>query len=501
MGVELVELPRHYVATFDVGSSVMKGMLIDQTGAISNLYDIELHTYLNDQFVEQDPKEWWKAFLTITNNWFVCGIKPSQIAAITFSGHMQDLITLDENGVPLTNAILYSDNRAYNQAKTIQEKFPEITSLSGNPFDSTSPLAKWLWLKEHEPDVESQTKTLLFGPKDYLIFRLTGQKVVDPTNASTLSLMMLTENNWIVSVLKAFDLDSIKLPNIRQSDEIIGEISHTVSELTGFAEGTLIFCGFGDAGSTSLGAGVIQEHDQYIYLGTTGWVASATSLYNDYKPGHFQLKYFQEDLFLDIASSSNSGNVHSWAVQQFSQGDYRLFEKQIEQTEPGSNGLLFLPYLNGQRSPVPDPHATGAFIGLTKKTTTKHMCRAVLEGLCFSFKQLIDLKSPHPPHSQIFYMIGGGTKSASWCQVMADVCHIMIKVPENAQYLPALGAAASPFIKLGWESSYEAFAENILSKRKSITYYPNLAAQSIYEKSYEHFKKIYPAINHLVDVH
>ncbi|MTT33318.1 hypothetical protein GMB86_15060 [Terrilactibacillus sp. BCM23-1] len=489
-----------YVATFDIGSSVMKGLLINQSGIISNLHDVDLHTSLKDQSAEQDPQEWWDAFITITKNWFVNGIDPKQIVAITFSGHMQDLITLDDDGTPLKNAILYSDNRATTQADLIKDKFPDITTLTGNPFDSTSPLAKWLWLKEHEPDIENQTKTLLFGPKDYLIFRLTGQKVVDPTNASTLSLMSLTESHWINSVLKACDLDSSKLPNIRQSHEIVGRISQTESVLTGFAEGTLIFCGFGDAGSTSLGAGVIQEHDQYIYLGTTGWVASATSHYYGYTPGHFQLKYFKEALFIDIASSSNSGNVHSWAVQQFSQGDYHLFEKQIGQTEPAADGLLFLPYLNGQRSPIPDPHARGAFIGITNNTTTKHMCRAVLEGLCFSFRQLIDLKTTNHLHSQTFYMIGGGTKSATWCQIMADVCGIMIKVPENAQYLPALGAAASPFIKLGWESSYEAFAENILSTRKSITYHPNPVAHSKYEKSYEHFKKIYPAINHLVSV-
>ncbi|RYL94314.1 hypothetical protein EWI07_05675 [Sporolactobacillus sp. THM7-4] len=485
-----------YIATFDIGTSAVKGLLLGKAGDIVLPDQVNLHTDTTRDFREQDPLEWAETIKLIIRHWRDSGISPAQIAAVTFSGQMQDLICLDKQGKPVAPAILYSDSRADEEAETIGCLFENITETTGNPFDGTTPLAKWLWMKKRHPVPEENTVSLLFGAKDYLIFCLTGRRVIDPTNASTTGLMGLKFSTWIEGWLPSLGLSAGKLPQIVPFDQVAGTVTEKAAGEFGLTEGTSVFCGCGDAGSTSMGAGAFSNDDTYIYLGTTAWAACASENRADKKKGLFQLRYLDQTPYLAIAPLVNGGNVHKWAVEQLASGEYYIFERMVRNSRPGARGLLFLPYLNGARSPVNDSGARGAFIGLSVETMSADMARAVLEGTAYSLKQVLSIL-PSSGSKQSIRIIGGGTQSAVWCQIIADVFQKRIVVPESAQYLPALGSAAGPFVRLGWQSSYSSYVKNILDMQDSAVYRPDPTLKKGYESGYKKFKSIYPALKEI----
>ncbi len=213
--------------------------------------------------------------------------------------------------------------------------------------------------------------------------------------------------------------------------------------------------------------------------------------------GIFSLAHLPKNRTISIAPLLNAGNVHRWAVEMFvgnvQKDKYAVFEQLLENATAGSNGLLFLPYLNGERCPVHDTEAKGAFWGIGPNTEKSDLAKAVMEGICFSFKQIIDVLVDERDQG-ILTLIGGGSNSTSWCQILADIIGRPVRVPKNSEYTPALGAASSGFVNIGWAFDYNDFCERFLATADVRTYKPITQNYEVYKENYQRYLKLYPSL-------
>ncbi|MFD1068071.1 xylulokinase [Oceanobacillus locisalsi] len=489
---------KKYIAVFDIGTTAVKGVLIDQQAKIIGEYDTTVETYYGENGeVEQNPADWWEGMKEITQKWWSeLNIEAKQVAAITFTGQMEDVISISP-AYPNQRAMLYSDNRFGEEAAHIMKRFPNIQAETGNIIRSSTPLAKLLWMKNNKDEIMEHTQCFVFSSKDFSIYKLTNTFVTDPTTAATTGMMNLHTRAWMPEIMEAFGLDANKLPNLYDSGEIVGYVTQSAMEETGFLQHTPVLCGSGDAGATAMGAAAVQQGDTYFYLGTTGWTAMVQENMNHHIQGMFHLAHIVPHLTISIAPLLNAGNVHEWAVDTFAsegtEDKNSAFEALVKGASVGSNGLYFLPYIHGERFPVQDSDAKGAFWGIGPKTSKSDMARAVMEGICFSYKQLTDLIIDSGD-KDFLTLMGGGSKSAAWCQILADMMGVSVRVPADSAYMPALGIAVPAFVQLGWAKHHDAVFEQFLVSTEDKIYKPNMFHHEIYEGMYETYLKMYPSL-------
>ncbi|GKS09694.1 gluconate kinase [Paenibacillus chitinolyticus] len=492
-----------YIASFDIGTTHVKGILVNRDGELFHEQNVSLTCRQEPPFIEQEPEQWFEAVGTIVNEWFRDGIGAGQIGLVAFSGQMQDCIPVNEQGRAVRPAILYSDSRAGAEARMIRDEIgeEEIFRSAANRMDGTLTFPKLLWLKTHEAYNCARTSRYLVSSKDYVIARLTGAFVTDPTSAATTGCMDIRRREWREDWLVRMGLPAGKLPDILPSGETAGRVHAEGSRLTGLAEGTPVLCGIGDAGAATLGAGVYEPGEVYAYIGTTGWVAGVSGGVADPASGLFNLAYAEPGRYITVAPLTNAGNAHHWAAEVFApeaagtdgRGMYEAAERLVEASDRGRNKILFLPYLNGERCPVQDEEASGCFIGLRPSTTKADMAAAVLEGVAFAMKQVMELRGA-PEGAASLTLIGGGARSRQWCRILADVFGTEVSVPSESQFLPCLGAAALGFPGLGWASSYDRLCELFKIRRKCETFSPDVEKKAHYESKYARYLELYPAL-------
>ena len=414
-----------YIATFDIGTTAVKGVLMEEGGRSAAARSIDIPTIYEGEHKEQDPLVWWEAFREISLD-FAKAVPPSQIGGIVMSGQMQDLIPLDGELRPVCNAILYSDGRAEEQARRLTNavsprRFLEIT---GNRCDGSLPLPKLMWLREQRPELYAKTRHILISSKDYLIARLTGVRAGDVTAGSTAGAMELLKKCWSRELLAAAQVSPALFPRLGASHEQVGGVLADAAKACGYLPCTPVFTGTGDAGATTLASGVAAPGQYNINLGTSGWVAAVSDAPLLTQPGVFNLSAMSPGQYINVVPFLNAGNVHRW-VSGLPGGfsgretvDYGAAGALLTQSVPGSHGTLFLPYLVGERFPVLDPEAQGCYIGVTPATTAADLTRSALEGVAFSVRQGLEILDAEP---QRVSLIGGGGREAVWCQILADV--------------------------------------------------------------------------------
>ncbi|GAJ98135.1 FGGY-family carbohydrate kinase [Geomicrobium sp. JCM 19055] len=294
------------------------------------------------------------------------------------------------------------------------------------------------------------------------------------------------EKSWLVDV----GLDPMMLPELHSAGKVVGVVQK--HNRAGFNEKTAVLCGTGDAAASSLGAGVLIRGTSYLYIGSTGWTAFSTDRKNELYEGAFKLPHLDDVHFLSIAPMLNAGNVHRFAVELLCDGDYGVFESSVHSLEPSLDHPYFLPYVHGERFPVHDANATGSWSNLKATTSKAALCFSVLEGLSLSIRQLMTNSGEEKPTEII--VIGGGTKSHAWCQMLADSTGITICVPDNAEWLPVVGAASLGGRYLNWTNSYDEWSKAVIARLGQKRYEPNQTFAHLYNVRYREFVKIYPKI-------
>ncbi|MCI1650134.1 xylulokinase [Bifidobacterium tibiigranuli] len=515
-----------YVATFDAGTTAVKAALTDDDGGIvASCSSDAMPLFIGDGHQEQDPRDWWRAFLQAAHTMLakaaqsVPEFDPASILGIIMSGQMQDVIALDEQLNPVRRAMLYSDGRADREARELAEIVGDTAfhKLTGNQLEGSLPLLKLMWFKRHEPQNFAKTRHVLFDAKDYLIARLTGALVADVVASSTVGAMDIRQRAWSSSLIDAAGMDEALFPALHNPEDRVGEVTSQAAELTGFAPGTPVFAGIGDAGATTLASGVTKPGEYNINIGTSGWIATVSPEPITDRAGVANLACTTAGGTRNGVSSSvingvpflNAGNVHHWVTSVFAGNggdedrdcedtssvvDYDRMSEMLARSTPGSNGVLCLPYLSGERFPVMNASIRGAYVGLSADTSAADMARAALEGVAFSIRQGLETFDAAP--SEIT-LIGGGAREHVWCQIMADVLGRPIEVFRNADVMPAAALSFLVHYALGRFASLDEVTARLRTCRDSVTYEPDGETVRLYDVVYSRYRALYPAINGL----
>lgn len=364
-----------------------------------------------------------------------------------------------------------------------------IYRSSGHRVSPAYLAAKMLWVRNHQPEIYARTQKFLCA-KDYAVFKLTGHHATDYSDASGSNVFDLTQHTWNADVLDAIGLDFAKLPDIHASTDRIGGVTHEASVETGLTAGTPIVIGGGDGACAAVGAGVVAPGDAYCYIGSSAWIsfASHAPLF-DPQMRTFTFHHLHPRLFAPMGTMQAAGGARDWLLHVL--GDPKDADASAAASAPGAHGLIFLPYLIGERSPWWNPKARGAFVGLTISHTRAAMTRAVLEGVAFNLRMILDALESQGAIIPSIRLIGGGAQGQLWRQILADVFAKPIQVLELVTEATSWGAAVAAGIGIGLYRDWNIAKEHA---RVKIVVEPNHANVARYADLYPLFQDTYRAL-------
>ncbi len=477
---------------FDIGTTSTKAALVDKDGCILRMVSREYPTNTAEGGVmEQNAIDWWQAALEASHELEAA----NEVEAIALTGQMQDLILLDATGEPMRPVILYSDTRARAEADEVIALIgsDQLRALTGNDQDAGGLLAKLLWLRKNEGETLGKARHLLLGAADYLAFKMTSRAVSDTTTASTTGLLNIATCTALDdSVFAELGLNLLRedeahlLPEITSGGTSVGTLTSSAAEALGLQAGIPVHHGPGDAGATTLGAGSGEAGAAYLYLGTSGWVAFTSPDRADPAQGVITLAHPHPGHYIQVAPLLTAGGNLEWVRDLFHSDDYDSLIKHALQRP--SISLLYLPYLNGERSPIRDPLARGAFVGIDATTNKADLYRAVLEGVIYAYRHAIDALMPVFP--EMVTLTGGGTRSQAWCQLFADILSIPVAIFSNAENVGIRGAVLAAQVTVRERDNFAA--SDFLPVAAVLK--PQTETRSHFDQKYQLFRKLYPVL-------
>lgn len=473
----------------DVGTTATKAVLVDQTGQVLAQGRAEYATkYLQAGWVEQDPDDWWLSFCQAVAQ-ARAQIAPCEITGVLISSQAPTLICVDANGVSLRNAMIWMDRRAQPQADQLAAAFPQISKLTGNRADPYYVAAKIKWLIENEPENYKKCKYFLQIP-GYLNFKLSGKFGLDSAHASLLQLRGADNRSWATDVMKFVGVGEDKFPQIGLASEICGEV--TVNNESGITPGTPVFFGSVDGCSAAVETGVIDPGVVAEMTGTSTVLIMPTAgdIFND---AFVAIDHAIIDRQLRLGAMVASGASVAWLTASILKDHTSLDQLTAEAKliPAGSEGLIFLPYMMGERSPIWNTNARGVFFGLTLSTTPAMMLRAVLEGTAFALAHNVELAKKSGIKIDEIRSIGGGSKSELWNQIKADVLGIPIAILKDSSGA-AVGDAYLAGIGLGvFKDIREIISTNVKIENR---FSPDSKVNTYYQERYQRFRALYESL-------
>ncbi|HEY0072015.1 MAG TPA: xylulokinase [Chloroflexia bacterium] len=444
----------------DTGTSGSKAVLIDEDGAVlaSATGDYPMHTP-RPLWAEQDPRDWWTATVSAIRQVLqTSGAKGEDVAGVGLTGQMHGLVLLDEAGEVLRPCIMWNDQRTGPQCVEITRRLglPRLLELIANPVLPGFTAPKIVWVRENEPEVYSRAAHVLL-PKDYVRYRLTGEYATEVSDASGTALLDVRNRLWSSEMLSALDIPSAWLPECYESTVASASISRQAAEETGLKVGTPVVGGGGDQAAGGVGSGIVRQGVISVTLGTSGVVFAATEKFLLEPEGRLHAfchaapgRWHLMGVMLSAAGSLRwlrDAIAGEELARSAAEGSdvYDLLCEEASIAPAGSEGLVFLPYLSGERTPYPDPEARGVFFGLTLRHGKAHMVRSVLEGVAYGLRDSLELMRDMGLEIAQVRASGGGARSSLWRQILADVFDseiVLTNVTEGAAYGAALIAGA-----------------------------------------------------------
>ncbi len=489
----------------DVGTGGTRAALIDAQGRVTASSTVEHVPFASPEtgWAEQDPRDWWRAAtLAIRDALSKSQIRPEQIGAVGFSGQMHGAVLLGKHDNVLRPSIIWCDQRTSTQCIAITEKIgtKRLIELTCNPALTGFTLPKLLWVRQVEPEHWRQVRSVLL-PKDYVRLRLTGDKATDVADASGTLLFDVAGRKWSEQMLATAEIDAAMLPQVYESPEITGVVSSAGAEATGLRAGTPVVAGGGDQAAGAVGMGIVRPGTVSATIGTSGVVFAASDkpaldpkgrvhTFCHAVPGRWHV----------MGVTQGAGLSLRWFRDQFGAGaddgrdPYTRLTEDAARVAPGANGLLWTPYLMGERTPHLDPHARAALVGLTASHTRAHVVRAILEGVAFSLRDTFEIfKEMNVPVEEI-RLGGGGARSKLWRQIQADVYGHVVKTVE-AEEGAAYGAALLAGVGAGAWPSVDAACDAVVRIKSAVE--PNPEAVEALARQYRIFRLLYPALQPL----
>lgn len=488
-----------YVLGIDLGTGSLKGLLIDENGEINYSYSVEYPLIVLEQgFSEQDPREWFQALKSVVKN--IINNVPkaaSEIKAISFSGQMHSLVLLDKTNNILRNAILWNDVRTTDQCNDITQKLKEnLINITKNKALEGFTLPKLLWVKENEPEIWNEVSTFLL-PKDYLGFCLTGNLQTDYTDAAGTLLLDIEKKIWSKKILKTFDIDSKICPKLVRSIDKVGNLKEKLVKEFGLEHTIPVFAGGADNPLAAIGSGIVKDGIAMVSIGTSGvFLTYEQEGKHDYNGNLHFFNHVIDGAFYSMGVTLAAGNSLTWFKNTFAPNEtYEDLLAEVNKVPSGSNGLIFTPYIVGERTPYTDSQIRGSFTGIDTSHTRNHFARAVIEGITFSLKDSQTLMEQYTKKNfKSIVSVGGGAKNKDWLQMQADIFNAPIITLKTEQG-PAMGAAMIAAVGIGWFTDLKSCAQVFVKYEHIIK--PNPIEVANYQRYYQKYRLVYPAIKKL----
>lgn len=514
-----------YVLAYDIGTTGVKTCLFELGERITLIassqegYGLYI---LENGGAEQDPDEWWQAMCHTTKELFQkTDVNPKQISGVSFCSQMQALVLADREGRAVRRAMSYMDQRAGAELKKGLAHGPQIAGANvvkllkclkatgAVPSSVKDPVWKYKWVQAHEPENFKRTDKWL-DVKDYLLLRCTGRAVMTEDSAYATLLYDTKKHDWSESLCKMFGVNPSHLPPIIRAVDRVGELTAQAAEELGLFPGTPVFGGGGDASLIGIGAGAATVGSTHIYCGTSGWVSTVTDRQLvDVEAMIAAIVGAQRGRYNYFAEMETAGKCLEWVKDHLALDEIGIYlEKKdvtgsqeavyislydyltevVGKVPPGAGGVIFTPWLHGNRCPFEDPSAAGMFFNIRLETGKTEMIRAVLEGVCFHLRWMLECQSKKVTTSDPVRFVGGGALSSVTAQILADVTGRTIQTVADPQNVGSVGAAAVMAVGLGIIPDLDAVGTLIPAER---IFYPNSANKSVYDKNYSVFRKLY----------
>lgn len=485
----------------DIGTSSAKTVVLSQSGAVLGVatYDYPVHTP-KPGWAEQNPDTWVKAAqATVRAALAQSEVSRDAVAAVGLSGQMHGTVCVSVDGTPLRPAIIWADQRSGAQVERVVHQVgrERLAEWTGNPLATGFMLASWLWLNEHEPDVARATRWVLL-PKDYVRYRLTGEVGTEPSDAASTSLFNPASRAWSTPLLRALDVREDLLPPVRPSAEIAGGLLPEAAEAMNLPPGTPVIFGGSDQALQALGNGVVDPGTVSSTIGTGGQLFAPTDCPVIDLPKlrlHSYCHVLKDRWHVETAMLA-AGLSLRWLRDEVLLGtSYGSLADTAASVPAGAEGLLFQPYLIGERTPHMDSHARASFVGLTLRHGRAHLARAVMEGVVFGMRQGLDLMAQLGVPAQEIVASGGATKHPLWLQLQADIYGRPVR-RRHASEAAATGAAMLAGMGAGLlQDAHAAIAAAVCADDAWVM--PDPARRAAYEERYRAYCDLYPA---LIDV-
>ena len=486
----------------DVGTGGTRAIVVDAAGRIIGSATDEHVPFASPQigWAEQDPRDWWRATCgAVRAALSAAALTGGDITAVGFSGQMHGSVLLDDAGEVIRPALIWCDQRTGAECRAITEQIgaARLIELTSNPALTGFTLPKLLWVRTHEPPAWARVAAVLL-PKDYVRYRLTGDRATDVADASGTLLFDVAGRQWSGDMLDAMEIDAAVLPRAYESPEVTGTVSAEGANATGLRQGTPVVAGGGDQAAGAVGMGIVRPGAVSATIGTSGVVFAATDrpaldpagrvhTFCHAVPGGWHI----------MGVTQGAGLSLRWFRDQFGAGagngrdPYDRMTEEAARVSAGADGVLWAPYLMGERTPHLDPHARAALVGLAASHTRAHVLRAVLEGVTFSLKDSFSIfEEMQVPVSGV-RLGGGGARSALWRQIQADVYGYPVEIVE-AEEGAAYGAALLAGVGGGVWRTVENACDAVV--RVAARVMPDPAAVAVMTRQYQEYRKVYPAL-------
>lgn len=482
-----------YLCGIDLGTSSLKTLLMDEQGSVKGVC-ARSYQFASPRggFAEQDPREWWEACCrTVRGVLKESGISGSDVAAVSFSGQMHGAVLLDETYQVIRPAILHCDARSGEQVEQMKETLGEerVRQWVMNPIYTGFLLPSLLWVRENEPENFRKIRHVCL-PKDYLKFRMSGELSSDYSDASATLAFDIKKGGWSKEILQAFEIPEEFFPACFYTAEAAGAVCREAAEETGLSERTLVVAGGGDQVMQGIGNGAIRTGMATVNIGSSGQFSfQSGSLVTNAQLNTNTFCGYEKNRWIVMGAIMNAGLSLKWINRVLGQNDFEAVNRVVEQVKPGSGGLLFLPYLNGERTPHLNPDLSGAFLGMSFDTSPASMTRAVMEGVSFALYQCMELCEGLGLKAEELIASGGGARSKPWLQIQSDIYNMPLKVADTEEQA-GLGAAIAAAVGAGIYASVEEGCRQAVHYQ-DFTVIPDPENHRIYREYYQLYKEAY----------
>ncbi|HKF26035.1 MAG TPA: xylulokinase, partial [Candidatus Acidoferrum sp.] len=458
-------------------------------------------------WAEQDPRDWWRAAgIAVARALASSGLRPDDIACVGFSGQMHGAVLLDGKGQVVRPALIWCDQRTEEQSRELSETFgaERLIALTCNPPLTNFTLTKLLWVRKHEPELWARVRYVML-PKDYVRFRMTGERAIDQADASGTLLLDVSNRKWSKEVLSGAGIELSLLPELYESPNVCGTLHREGAAATGLKIGTPVVAGAGDQAAGAVGMGIVRAGVVSATIGTSGVVFAATDrpaldargrlhTFCHAIPGRWHVMGVTQAAGLSLRWFRDTFGLETSSASESERDPYEYLCEEAAKAPPGAAGLLWAPYLMGERTPHLDPNARGALVGITPSHRRSHIIRAILEGVAFSLKDSFSILEEMAVPVKRIRLGGGGARSPLWRQIQADVYAHEVETVE-AEEGAAFGAAILAAVGAGHFASVDEASDAVIRIATRVA--PEAASSRTLESTYARFRRLYPALRPL----